>query len=462
MPAVSRSSRWRVSCFTWGAFIYGVTVVVWGASPDAARGWQILLNHSEFLGPDLDDEVFDQLWEVWEEPLRSRAQQADAAERRRLAYLRYGLVNHPDRPHGPPMQYTPNGRGGWVMNCLSCHGGQVAGQVIPGLPNAHFALSTFMEDVLKVKLKLGKPLGHLDRGSLLIPLGGPVGTTNAVMFGVLLMNYRDADLRLQPQRPLPPMLHHAHDAPPLWHYRKKQRLYIDGFAPKSHRALMQFILVPRNQRQDFERWEPLFRDIEQWIVSLTPPRWPHALDASRVARGEVIFHQHCARCHGSYGNQPHYPEITVPIDEVGTDRRRYDALTPQMRQVYLDSWFNYYNQIAGEPAPVGYVAPPLDGVWASAPYFHNGSVPTLWHVLHPEERPVVWERPLEAMREYDWQRVGLVIHEHEQIPAQVTEPAQLRRFYDTRQPGQSASGHLYPQALSEEEKVALLEYLKSL
>ena len=43
----------------------------------------------------------------------------------------------------------------------------------------------------------------------------------------------------------------------------------------------------------------------------------------------------------------------------------------------------------GEP---GYVAPPLHGVWASAPYFHNGSVPNVWAVLKPEDRPKVWRR----------------------------------------------------------------------
>jgi hypothetical protein len=45
-----------------------------------------------------------------------------------------------------------------------------------------------------------------------------------------------------------------------------------------------------------------------------------------------------------------------------------------------------------EEKTVGYVTPPLHGVWASAPYFHNGSVPTVWDVLKPDERPAVWRR----------------------------------------------------------------------
>ena len=47
-----------------------------------------------------------------------------------------------------------------------------------------------------------------------------------------------------------------------------------------------------------------------------------------------------------------------------------------------------------EEKTVGYVTPPLHGVWASAPYFHNGSVPTVWDVLKPADRPKVWRRQL--------------------------------------------------------------------
>ena len=38
--------------------------------------------------------------------------------------------------------------------------------------------------------------------------------------------------------------------------------------------------------------------------------------------------------------------------------------------------------------------PPLDGVWATAPYLHNGSVPTLEAVLKSSDRPALWQRKL--------------------------------------------------------------------
>ena len=425
----------------------------------AARGWALLTGKPDYLPADFDQQVFEAIWEVWEEPYRTQAARATPRERREMALARYGLCEAPDRPGGVPLQYTDDGRGGWVINCLACHGGQVAGRVVPGLPNAHLALQTLVEDVMAVKLRQGKALAHLERGSLLVPLGGSVGTTNAVMFGVLLMNYRDADLNVHLHRLPPAMLHHDHDAPPLWHYRKKRRLYIDGFAPRGHRALMQFLLIPRNGPERFREWEADFRDIEAWILSLEPPRWPWEVDAPMAARGRDVFARHCAACHGTYEEPEHYPELTIPLDEIGTDRTRFDALTPAARRVYLQSWFNEYGALGGEEAPQGYVAPPLDGIWASAPYFHNGSVPTLWHVLCPEQRPRVWQRVGQA---YDRQRVGLLVTEFEDVPAEVTSPAQRRRYFDTRVRGKGAGGHPFAQDLSDDERRALLEYLKTL
>jgi cytochrome c peroxidase len=104
------------------------------------------------------------------------------------------------------------------------------------------------------------------------------------------------------------------------------------------------------------------------------------------------------------------------------------------------------------------VAPPLDGIWASAPYFHNGSVPTLWHVLHPEARPQVWKRTVDG---YDVNRVGLEIESLPELPAKLST-VERRRHFDTTKFGKSAAGHEYPNDLNEAEKQAVLEYLKTL
>ena len=62
----------------------------------------------------------------------------------------------------------------------------------------------------------------------------------------------------------------------------------------------------------------------------------------------------------------------------------------------------------GKPvrATAGYQAPPLDGVWATAPYFHNGSVPTLAGVLNSKARPKVFTRSYHTGEEdYDKDKV---------------------------------------------------------
>jgi hypothetical protein len=138
------------------------------------------------------------------------------------------------------------------------------------------------------------------------------------------------------------------------------------------------------------------------------------------------------------------------------------ALPAHGRQKYAESWFAVDaegNRQTTIIDPDGYVAPPLDGVWASAPYFHNGSVPTLWQVLNPKERSAVWIR---SSDELDTEQVGLTIRTVDRVPLTETDIAVRRQYFDTRRPGKSNAGHDYPDALTADEKQAVLEYLKTL
>ena len=147
-----------------------------------------------------------------------------------------------------------------------------------------------------------------------------------------------------------------------------------------------------------------------------------------------------------------------PIDDVGTDRVRLDALSPQHRENYGKSWFANLGGQDTLAVVDGYVAPPLDGIWASAPYLHNGSVPTLWDMLHPEDRPAIWRRTELAL---DIDKMGLHFESVDAIPKRL-KPAERRLYFDTTQAGKSKTGHDYPNALSEAERIDLLEYLKTL
>jgi hypothetical protein len=159
---------------------------------------------------------------------------------------------------------------------------------------------------------------------------------------------------------------------------------------------------------------------------------------------------------GSYGTKPEYPDLLIPIDDIATDRVRLDALTPLHRKHYGDSWFAEDQETVVDVD--GYVAPPLDGLWASAPYLHNGSVPTLWHLLHPDERPGIWKR---SQLSLDTEKMGLQVETVSELPRRL-KPAERRWYFDTSLPGKSAAGHDYPSKLTEPEKVDLLEYLKTL
>jgi hypothetical protein len=110
-------------------------------------------------------------------------------------------------------------------------------------------------------------------------------------------------------------------------------------------------------------------------------------------------------------------------------------------------------------APKAYRARPLAGVWATAPYLHNGSVPTLDDLLRPEEeRPVVF--PV-GPPEYDPVKVG-VVSSFSDVPR---EQRGRMGIYDTRVRGNSNRGHSgkeFGTDLSPKQRAELLEYLKSL
>ena len=426
----------------------------------ADRGYENLRSHP-YLPPDFDDDVFNSLWTVWPEPDRTAGEKADPQTRRRLTFSYYGLIADPENRDGtrPALGYVIDQKGNWSMNCLACHGGKVAGKVIPGLPNSHTALQTLSDDVRAIKLSQGKPLSHLDLGSIQMPLNTTDGTTNAVIFGIVLGAFRNPDMTVDLGRKLPSLLNHDVDAPPFWNVRKKSSLYADGFAPKTARPLMQFILLPKVTPEQLNQWEPEFAEILAWIESLEAPRYPFSIDRELAIRGEVVFVKNCSRCHGTYGSDGSFKQQVISIDEVGTDPLRLKSLTPEHRGWMKKGWLSRFGQDHVEINPAGYVAPPLDGIWASGPYFHNGSVPTLWHVLHADQRPAVWKRTEDG---FDQEKVGLEIEVLEKVPATVRSAVHRRRYFDTSLPGKSAGGHRFPEALSEEEKQVVLEYLKTL
>ena len=120
---------------------------------------------------------------------------------------------------------------------------------------------------------------------------------------------------------------------------------------------------------------------------------------------------------------------------------------------YNSSWFAKSEPRSWFVPDTGYVAPPLDGIWITAPYLHNGSVPTLEDLLNSPQRPVYWSRTGESA-EYDYKKVGWRYERPEKPKGDWT--------FDTTLPGYSNQGHYFGDKLSQGERTAVIEYLKTL
>ena len=133
---------------------------------------------------------------------------------------------------------------------------------------------------------------------------------------------------------------------------------------------------------------PDVEDIMAWMVSYQAQPFPRKLDRALVADGSGIYAEHCASCHGTYDDHFETPSlVSFPNTsaDVGTNKRRLELFGEDVADAVNDSVIGSFIQAKTVSK---YAAPPLTGLWSSAPYFHNGSVPTLRALMHPEERPV--------------------------------------------------------------------------
>ena len=195
------------------------------------------------------------------------------------------------------------------------------------------------------------------------------------------------------------------------------------------------------------------------------PAFPGAIDPVLAARGGETYAERCASCHGDYVEADgrlqlqRFPNRLATLEEIGSDPGRAVAVDEDLLERIRASTLADY---LDAEATGGYVAPILSGVWASAPYLHNGSVPTLWHLLNPAQRPARFQVGGHAL---DLERVGI---------AGITDgdawryPDDYRpwadpQWYDTRLPGRDRRGHEAEVAgLDADAQSALLEYLKRL
>jgi hypothetical protein len=199
--------------------------------------------------------------------------------------------------------------------------------------------------------------------------------------------------------------------------------------------------------------------VGRWIDGLRPPAWPFGAQRGDAARGKLAYARLCAGCHGVYDPASATVEKTpgyMQIHDLGTDEERWKAFPPAAAQAL--NRFGDRRQLwradAFRPAGRGYLSGPLDGIWARAPYLHNGAVPTLDDLLRePEARPKLFCRGNPA---YDPLKVGFV----SALEADGGCDTRSAR-YDTAQPGNHNGGHrVLPASASERED--LIAYLRTL
>ena len=251
------------------------------------------------------------------------------------------------------------------------------------------------------------------------------------------------------------------------------------------------------------------------------PLWPLKVDQEQVAKGKRLFDQHCAKCHaleGVHVNKPFDFATETKSLQHTTDVHRLamwnapDAQGQAPFEIYNRFADGYSWDLNSFVATKAYTSVPLNGVWARGPYLHNGSVPTLADLLNPPFSAADAKSAIDSIDPHMFQQISdertrsdhpRPSHSdanharekiHKFVNAVVTQsrergfrpPVFLRGcdvldetrvgfvsdgsapvgrnglfLYATWIQGNSNAGHLYGTELTSEEKLAIVEFLKT-
>ncbi|MBS1603218.1 MAG: hypothetical protein JST42_11160 [Bacteroidetes bacterium] len=246
------------------------------------------------------------------------------------------------------------------------------------------------------------------------------------------------------------------DTPPWWLLKKKHAMFYNGFGRGDFgRFLMASNLLTVSDSSEAREVDSHFNDVLAYIYSIRPPRYPAPVNTALARQGGVVFVQNCSKCHGNYGEGGDYPNLLIPESIIRTDSLLYKSnyQSTQFIDWFNNSWFAQGDHPARLVPFNGYIAPPLDGIWITAPYLHNGSVPTLESLLDSRLRPTYWSRDFNNPR-YDYEQVGWK-YTREEGPRGTA-------VYNTTLPGYGNYGHTFGDRLSDHDRKAVIEYLKTL
>ncbi|HEY6877346.1 MAG TPA: hypothetical protein VI299_04970 [Polyangiales bacterium] len=365
-------------------------------------------------------------------------------------------------------------------NCLVCHFAYFDDKLIRGLGrNKHWIASdasgfTLNVPVIAVNSILSlDAISQLDNGlGLLLHLFPEVGYSHLFdLFAGLAMKHDPNTLEYtgnlnggDPNSHMQGWI----EFPNWWTFKKRNSLYWNGSGQgnkANHLWYMNWFSL--NSTEEAQEVINNFGHVEKYLEEKIPtPKFEDfgkgKIDKALAAKGEQVFLQSCAFCHGTYSENDEdetYPNALVDIAEVGTDPKlATNHWIYPVESWYSKSWYAKQNLGAHIVKTNGFVAPALDGVFITAPYLHNGSVPTLEQLLDPSKRLDVWTTNNNA-DDYDWEALGW---KDKPLDLDIWTLDQNFGIYNTSEPGNSNKGHTYGAALSPEERRQVLEYLKTL
>ncbi len=208
---------------------------------------------------------------------------------------------------------------------------------------------------------------------------------------------------------------------PWWTLRYKTRWLADGSIVSGNPILTNFLWNEVGRGADLEAladWlesaegQTVTDELTVAVFAAEAPRWTdffaaETIDEGLAREGQALFAETCADCHGTYEKGWDAPdaETRSAVARLETTRVVYHARTPRfdvgtradradgmadlerLNDLAISEWMGTVVDASGD----GYVPPPLDGIWARWPYFHDNSAPTLCAVLSPPaDRPTFY------------------------------------------------------------------------
>ena len=425
----------------------------------------------------------------------------------------------PSTPMGFTVFRSPQNERLFTMSCAACHTRNLFGRPVLGGSNLHGGTGNTMLLLKRVSqlssrqfrfatrpdcgearafYELQRKMSRVQgKRSQAMGLENPVAFVGLSMWNRAAGN-RDAANRSVHRSTNRSTLHNiATDTKPpvLWNLKYKNRFQHDG-SMTGDPILANLIFNEIGRGSDLKalsRWidrsRETLRDMAAAAYAMQAPRWTdffaaETIDLEQAKRGEIVFNQRCARCHGAYekawsrenattsnvADLLRTVKVTMPsittAEDVGTDPGRSRTMLELAPLANRLSIFKD-NQISFRANPGAYVPPPLVGIWARWPYMHNNSIPNLDELLKPAAERVTTYYVAEAIdirRDYDARAVGFKVGPR--TPQLWRTPA---RLFDTRRPGLANTGHdegIFVEdgvnQLSPEDKSDLIEFLKTL